>query len=31
MEHLRDIMLNERQKEFITGLINMYGTGEHPW
>ena len=31
MEHLKDILLTERQKEFISGLINFYGTGEHPW
>jgi len=31
MEHLKDILLTDRQKEFISGLINMYGDGQHPW
>ena len=31
MEHIGDISLTDNQKTLIKGMINMYGTGEHPY
>jgi len=31
MEHIGEVLLTEPQKTFISGMINMYGDGQHPF
>ena len=30
MKQIGDVLLTEQQKTFISGMINMYGDGQHP-